>query len=45
MEDCQSIMDVHSAAVEGIRTDFYTPEEIQAWAIPKKLDSYEIYPR
>jgi N-acetylglutamate synthase-like GNAT family acetyltransferase len=34
-------MDVHSAAVEGIRTDFYTPEEIQAWAIPKKLESYE----
>jgi putative acetyltransferase len=40
-EDCQSIGSVHAAAVKGIRTDLYTPEEIQAWAIPKKPESYE----
>ena len=40
-EDCQSIGRVHAAAVRGIRTDLYTPEEIQAWAVPKKLQSYE----
>jgi putative acetyltransferase len=40
-EDCQSIMSVHVAAVTGIRTSLYTPEEIQAWASPKKPESYE----
>ena len=40
-EDCQSIRTVHVAAVTGIRTDLYTPEEIQAWSIPKNLESYE----
>jgi putative acetyltransferase len=40
-EDCQSIVKVHSAAVAGIRTTLYTPEEIQAWAVPKKPESYE----
>jgi N-acetylglutamate synthase-like GNAT family acetyltransferase len=34
-------MNVHSAAVAGIRTALYTPEEIQAWAVPKKPESYE----
>jgi len=34
-------MDVHSAAVAGICTDLYTPAEIQAWAVPKKPESYE----
>jgi len=42
-EDCQSIGDVHSAAVSGIRTDLYTAEEIRAWAVPKKPESYEEY--
>jgi GNAT superfamily N-acetyltransferase len=32
---------VHTAAVRGIRTTLYTPEEIQAWAIPRKPESYE----
>jgi len=32
---------VHSAAVRGIRTSLYTPEEIQAWAVPRKPESYE----
>lgn len=40
-EDCRSIMKVHAAAVAGIRTSLYTPEEIQAWAVPKKPESYE----
>lgn len=40
-EDCQSIVRVHAAAVAGIRTSLYTPEEIQSWAIPKTAESYE----
>lgn len=40
-EDCQSIGSVHAAAVSGIRTALYTPEEIQAWAVPRKPESYE----
>jgi N-acetylglutamate synthase-like GNAT family acetyltransferase len=39
-EDCQSIVRVHTAAVAGIRTTLYTPEEIQSWAIPKNPESY-----
>jgi N-acetylglutamate synthase-like GNAT family acetyltransferase len=34
-------MSVHADAVTGIRTALYTPEEIQAWAVPKKPESYE----
>jgi len=40
-DDCQSIMSVHIDAVRGIRTALYTTEEIQAWAAPKKPESYE----
>ncbi len=40
-EDCHSISSVHSAAVRGIRTALYTPEELQAWAVPKQPESYE----
>jgi putative acetyltransferase len=40
-EDCQSIGSVHSAAVSGISTGVYTPEEIQAWAVPREPASYE----
>lgn len=40
-EDCHSIGKVHSAAVKGIRTAQYTPEEIQAWAVPRDPASYE----
>jgi putative acetyltransferase len=39
-EDCQLIGSVHAAAVEGIGTALYTPEEIQAWAVPRKPESY-----
>jgi N-acetylglutamate synthase-like GNAT family acetyltransferase len=34
-------MSVHVDAVTGIRTELYTTEEIQAWATPKKPESYE----
>lgn len=40
-EDCRIIAGVHAAAVGGIRTALYTPEEIRAWAVPKKPESYE----
>jgi N-acetylglutamate synthase-like GNAT family acetyltransferase len=40
-EDSHSIGSVHAAAVRGIRTGVYTPEEIQAWAVPRKPSSYE----
>ncbi|MGH9967560.1 MAG: GNAT family N-acetyltransferase [Pyrinomonadaceae bacterium] len=40
-EDCQSLGSVHAAAVRGIRTALYTTEEIQAWAVPRKPESYE----
>jgi putative acetyltransferase len=40
-EDCQSIASVHATTVSGIRTTLYTPEEIQAWAVPKTPESYE----
>ncbi|HYG09800.1 MAG TPA: GNAT family N-acetyltransferase [Pyrinomonadaceae bacterium] len=40
-EDCQIIASVHAAAVAGIRTALYTPEEIQAWAVPKQPEAYE----
>lgn len=40
-EDCHSIGSVHSAAVRGIPPAHYTPEEIQAWAVPRKPASYE----
>lgn len=40
-EDCHSIMSVHIDAVRGIRTALYTAEEIQAWAAPRKPESYE----
>ena len=40
-EDSHSIGRVHAAAVSGIRTALYTPEEIQAWAVPKQPESYE----
>lgn len=40
-EDCQAIIGVHGAAVRGIDTELYTAEELEAWAIPKKLAAYE----
>ena len=40
-EDCHSIGSVHSAAVSGIPPTLYTPEEIQAWAVPRQPASYE----
>jgi putative acetyltransferase len=39
-QDCPSIERVHAEAVMAIRTVLYTPEEIEAWAIPRKRESY-----
>jgi N-acetylglutamate synthase-like GNAT family acetyltransferase len=41
LKDSQGIADVHVAAVSGIRTTLYSPEEIQAWAVPKNPERYE----
>jgi GNAT superfamily N-acetyltransferase len=32
---------VHTAAVGGICTGLYTPEELHAWAVPRAPESYE----
>jgi GNAT superfamily N-acetyltransferase len=40
-EDCHSIGSVHSAAVSGISTGVYTPEEIEAWGVPREPAGYE----
>ncbi|HYJ84931.1 MAG TPA: GNAT family N-acetyltransferase [Pyrinomonadaceae bacterium] len=40
-DDCQSIMSVHVSAVTAIQTTLYTPEEIQAWGVPRKPENYE----
>ncbi len=39
--DCESIARVHAAAVKSVGAEFYTPEEIQAWSMPKPPESYE----
>ena len=40
-DDCRSIMRTHTGAVRTIPAYHYTPEEIEAWAIPRKLESYQ----
>lgn len=40
-EDCEAVGGVHTAAVTGIRTVLYSPEEIQSWAVPRKSEDYE----
>lgn len=40
-EDCPSIAHVHSDAVRAISTGLYTPEEIEAWAVPRTPESYQ----
>jgi putative acetyltransferase len=39
-EDCPSIARVHTSAVRAIPISHYAPEEIEAWAIPRKIESY-----
>lgn len=41
-DDCHSIASVHATSVKGIETHLYTPEEIQAWAVPRKPESYAV---
>jgi N-acetylglutamate synthase-like GNAT family acetyltransferase len=40
-EDCPFIARVHTSAVRAIPIGYYAPEEIEAWAIPHKLESYQ----
>jgi len=40
-QDCPSIAQVHTSAVRAISTSLYTPEEIEAWAIPRTPEDYE----
>ncbi len=40
-EDCPSIAHVHTSAVRAISTCLYTPEEIEAWAVPRTPESYK----
>ena len=40
-EDCPSIADVHTSAIRAISTSLYTPEEIEAWAVPRTPESYK----
>ncbi len=40
-EDCPSIMRVHTSAVRAIPANYYALEEIEAWAIPRKIESYQ----
>lgn len=39
-EDCPLIARVHTSAVRAIPTGYYAPEEIEAWAIPHKIERY-----
>ncbi len=40
-EDGPSIAHVHTIAVRAISSSFYTPEEIEAWAIPRTPEKYQ----
>lgn len=40
-EDCPSIVRVHASAVRAIPDNYYAPEEIEAWAAPRKIESYQ----
>jgi GNAT superfamily N-acetyltransferase len=40
-DDCLTIARVHASAVRAIPISYYAPEEIEAWAIPHKLESYQ----
>jgi N-acetylglutamate synthase-like GNAT family acetyltransferase len=39
-EDRRSIAEVHTGAVRAIRPGYYTPEEIEAWAVPHEPERY-----
>ena len=40
-EDCRPITQVHVNAVKAIHSHHYAPNEIEAWAVPHPLESYE----
>ena len=39
-EDAEGIWRVHTSAVRGIANSHYTPEEVEAWAGPRKPEHY-----
>lgn len=39
-EDCEGIWRVHKRAIREIASSHYTPEEIEAWASPRKSEHY-----
>src|SRR5687768_8850843 len=41
VEDCPSIAQVHTSAVRAISHSRYTPEEIEAWAVPRTPENYK----
>lgn len=41
VEDCPSIAQVHTSAVRAISNSRYTPEEIEAWAVPRVSEHYK----
>jgi N-acetylglutamate synthase-like GNAT family acetyltransferase len=40
-EDCASISNVHVSAVRAIPAGYYSPEELEAFATPRPLESYQ----
>jgi ribosomal protein S18 acetylase RimI-like enzyme len=40
-KDCASIAHVHTSAIRAISNSLYTPEEIEAWAVPRTPESYQ----
>ncbi len=40
LEDCSAILRIHASAVRAIPAGLYTIEEIEAWAVPREIESY-----
>ncbi|HJQ24761.1 MAG TPA: GNAT family N-acetyltransferase [Blastocatellia bacterium] len=40
LEDCSAILRTHASAVRAIPAGLYTIEEIEAWAVPREIESY-----
>ena len=39
-EDAEGVWRVHTRAIRGIANSHYTPEEVEAWASPRKPEHY-----
>jgi hypothetical protein len=40
VDDEQAVMKIHQAAVEASCKEYYRPEQIQAWAVPRGLPPF-----